>query len=121
MFGAGEGPRSCGPTRRSLPTDGPSPLESRALMVPDRLAARYREIQEYVDWSTHDAENVQAAAPILRPHLHALVDDFYDSIQRSPNAARVFTGGDAQIQRLRGSLLRWLGDLLSGVYDRDYV
>jgi truncated hemoglobin YjbI len=47
--------------------------------------------------------------------------DFYAEVARHPEAHKVFTGGQAQVDRLKGALLAWLRDLLTGPYDRDYI
>jgi two-component system, NtrC family, sensor kinase len=60
-------------------------------------------------------------AQALDPFLPGMVDDFYAEIDRHPAARKVITGGATQIARLKGTLLRWLRELLSGPYDRDYV
>ncbi len=60
-------------------------------------------------------------APLLQSHLSDLVEDFYAEIARHPAAHKVFTGGETQVARLKGSLVTWLSDLLTGPYDRDYV
>jgi signal transduction histidine kinase len=85
------------------------------------LFERYRELQSYVGWEEADARRVAAAAPLLEPHLHALIDDFYAEIERHPNARKVITGGSVQIDRLKGTLIQWIRDLLSGTYDEAYV
>lgn len=54
-------------------------------------------------------------------HFGGLVDDFYAEIENHPDARKVITGGVEQIARLKKSLLRWLEELLSGRYDREYV
>jgi signal transduction histidine kinase len=90
-------------------------------MDPDALYRRYQELQRYVGWAEEDAQRVQSVAAVLDPFLPALVDDFYAEIDRHPNARKVITGGAAQIARLKGTLLRWLRDLLAGPYDREYV
>ncbi len=90
-------------------------------MNPGDLYRRYQELQSYVGWSDADASRVQAVASVLEPVLPALIDDFYAEIDRHPEARRVITGGQAQIERLKGSLLGWVRELLSGPYDRDYV
>jgi signal transduction histidine kinase len=90
-------------------------------MNPDQLFRRYQELQQYVGWTDDDARRVQTVAALLAPHLPALIDDFYEEIDRHPGARKVITGGAAQIQRLKGTLLTWLRDLLSGPYDADYV
>jgi signal transduction histidine kinase len=90
-------------------------------MNPDALYRRYQELQRYVGWSAEDAEQVRSVADLLQPYLRPLIDDFYDEIERHPEARKVITGGQAQITRLKGTLLGWIRDLLSGPYDQDYV
>jgi signal transduction histidine kinase len=87
----------------------------------DEVFDRYRELQSYVGWTGADAERVRAVAGLLEPHFPALIDDFYEEIQRHPNARKVITGGEVQIERLKGTLKGWLRELLSGQYDQDYV
>jgi signal transduction histidine kinase len=90
-------------------------------MERDELYRRYQDMQAYVGWSDADAERIRCAAPLLRPHFGALIDDFYAEIQAHPEASRVITGGAEQIERLKGSLLGWIDQLMSGRYDADYV
>jgi signal transduction histidine kinase len=86
-----------------------------------QLFERYRELQDYVGWTDDDARRVQSVADLLDSHLPALVDDFYAEIDRHPDARKVITGGAAQVQRLKGTLLQWLKELLAGRYDEAYV
>ncbi len=90
-------------------------------MSPDDAFRRYQELQTYVGWTQESAQRVAAVADLLAPYLPALVDDFYTEIDRHPNARKVITGGAAQIERLKGTLIAWLRELLAGRYDRDYV
>jgi signal transduction histidine kinase len=90
-------------------------------MLPQRLFERYQELQQYVGWSDEDAERVHALAPLVEPRLGALIDDFYAEIDRHPEAKKVITGGAEQVQRLKGTLINWLRELLSGRYDAEYV
>ncbi|SFH57019.1 sensor histidine kinase [Planctomicrobium piriforme] len=82
---------------------------------------RYCELQRYVGWSERDAEQVHALLPILDPCFGELVEDFYHEIERHPAALQVITGGQAQIDRLKGTLIDWLRQLFSGQYDARYV
>lgn len=88
---------------------------------PDDIYRRYRELQQYVGWTAEDAARVQSLAAALEPRLTALVDDFYQEIERHPVVHQVITGGPEQIERLKRALLAWLRELFSGRYDRDYV
>jgi signal transduction histidine kinase len=82
---------------------------------------RYQELQSWVGWTDESARRVAATAELLAPHLVALVEDFYEEIDRHPDARKVITGGQAQINRLKGTLVQWLRELLAGHYDRNYV
>jgi len=86
-----------------------------------RLFGRYQFLQDYVGWTEQDEQRVRLLGPQLQPHLPALIDDFYEEIQRHPNVRSVITGGAAQIERLKQSLNDWVADLLSGCYDEEYV
>jgi signal transduction histidine kinase len=90
-------------------------------MNADERYRRYQELQQYVGWTDDDARRVRSAAALLEPHFPALIDDFYAEIERHPEARKVITGGVAQIDRLKGTLLGWLRELFAGSYDREYV
>lgn len=90
-------------------------------METDRLFERYRELQRYVGWTDEDAGRVRALAPLVAPHFPELVNDFYEEIQRHPDALKVITGGREQIGRLKGTLTGWLRELVAGRYDAEYV
>jgi signal transduction histidine kinase len=90
-------------------------------MNADDLFVRYQELQRYVGWTDADAQRIRSVAPLLEASLTPLIDDFYDEINRHPQAHKVITGGDAQIERLKVTLRGWLRELLFGPYDMDYV
>ena len=87
----------------------------------EKLWARYRDLQRYVGWTDADAERMHRIGPLLEPAFGPLIDDFYEEIGRHSEAARVITGGEEQVQRLKGTLTQWLRELFSGDYGRDYV
>jgi two-component system NtrC family sensor kinase len=82
---------------------------------------RYLELQQYVSWTADDAVRVRAVSPLVSPHFERLVDDFYAEIEHHSNARKAITGGDEQVARLKTTLVRWLSELFSGTYDREYV
>ncbi len=51
-----------------------------------RLFERYQELQRYVGWTDGDRERIVAAAPLVDSYLLGLIDDFYDEIERHPDA-----------------------------------
>lgn len=90
-------------------------------MNPQELFRHYQELQRYVGWSDEDVQRVRASLPVVKPHFAALIDDFYEEIDRHPTARQVITGGQDQVERLKVSLLVWLDELFSGQYDAQYV
>ncbi len=89
-------------------------------MDPQRLFERYQELQRYVGWTDADAERVSSLGPLVAPSLKSLVDDFYEEIERHPQARKVIRDAE-QIERLKATLINWLRELFSGRYDREYV
>jgi PAS domain S-box-containing protein len=85
------------------------------------LFSRFRDLQAYVGWSDDDSGRIRAVAPRLEQHLPRLIDDFYAEISRHPDAARVITGGDSQVARLKASLRAWLTESFAAVYDANYI
>jgi signal transduction histidine kinase len=87
----------------------------------DQIYRRYQALQRYVGWTDEDAARVHGLMPVVEPHFTALIDDFYNEIERHPEARKVITGGAEQIARLKGTLTNWLRELFTGRYDADYV
>jgi len=96
-------------------------MMEKAVSMSKDPVERYRELQRYVGWTDEDARRVASVAETIEPHLPALVDDFYDEIARHSEARQVITGGEAQVSRLKHTLVRWLQELFSGNYDAAYV
>src|SRR5271166_6255493 len=110
------------PCRGNRPAGLPSihALASKT-MRHSSLFERYQELQGYVGWTELDARSIQSIAGRLEGAFHAIVADFYEEIDRHPEARRILSGGAAQVERLKITLLGWLSDLCSGIYDADYV
>ncbi len=85
------------------------------------LFTRYQELQRYVGWESADAERVRASGSVLMSCFTELIRDFYEEIERHPEARQVIAGGPEQIERLKRSLRDWVEELFRGDYDADYV
>ena len=79
------------------------------------------EMKRYIGLTAEDATTLASLAPVVEPYLPAMADAFYEQIPRHSEAAAVFTGGEAQIARLKLTLQRWARGLFSGVYDEAYA
>lgn len=130
---ASDGPLSHPPDGRVAAPD--APIEGRAgrprlagagpdgrqVNEIDALYGRFQELQRYVGWTEEDAAALALLRSALEPGFPALIDDFYAEIDRHEGTKQVITGGSQQVERLKGTLLAWLGDLFSAPRDRDYV
>jgi two-component system, NtrC family, sensor histidine kinase HydH len=74
----------------------------------------------YIGFTERSSEVLRSIHPIVWPHASAIVDDFYATIEAHPGARAVITGGAAQIQRLKQTLIRWLGEVMLGPHDEAY-
>jgi len=79
------------------------------------------EIKGLLGFTETDRKTLQRLGAIVGPYLPELAEVFYAQILRQPAAARVLTGGQAQIDRLKITLQRWARELFSGRYDEAYA
>ena len=87
----------------------------------EAIYQRYQELQAWVGWNEASAQCVAATAELLTPYFPAIVQEIHEEIHRHPNARKVITGGQEQLQHLTETLIQWLHELLGGCYDREYV
>ena len=90
-------------------------------MNASELLHRFRDLQAYVGWTAADGVRVQLVAKLIAQRIRGLIDDFYAEIERHPDAARIITGGDEQIRRLKASLRTWLLESLECHSDAEYL
>ena len=98
---------------------GVSPV-GRGVYNQEMPAALFDEMKRYIGFGDEDAVHLRGLAKPIESALPAVVDHFYQQIYRHPGARAAITGGEEQIQRLKGTLLAWLRRLFSGVYDAEY-
>ena len=79
------------------------------------------EMKRYLGLTEADAELLRRLGPRMEKYLPEMAERFYSQILHHPNAFRVFTGGEAQIARLKQTLQHWARGLFSGVYDQAYA
>ena len=81
----------------------------------------FEEMKRYVGFDDDDARLLQAVGARMDPYLPGMSERFYDQITHHPEALKVFTGGQEQIDRLKRTLQVWAKRLFSGPYDEDYA
>lgn len=80
-----------------------------------------QEMKHYLGFTEGDAVLLRQLGPRMEKYLPEMAERFYSQIPHHPNAFRVFTGGEAQIARLKQTLQHWARGLFSGVYDERYA
>ena len=73
----------------------------------------------YVGFDADGAGRLQALSGRMEPYREQIVDRFYQAILEEPGARAVLKS-EAQVERLRASLRRWLEGLFTGPYDAAY-
>jgi signal transduction histidine kinase len=81
----------------------------------------FEEMKRYVGFTDEDGRLLQSVGKLMEPFFPTMAERFYDRIGEHPGAARVFTGGSEQIERLRQSLQIWARRLFIGPYDEAYA
>jgi signal transduction histidine kinase len=80
----------------------------------------FENLKLYVGFDDASSATLRELHPIAAPSFVPIVDDFYAAIEAHPGARAAITGGRAQIDRLKQTLLRWIDTLLLGPHDEDY-
>ncbi len=80
----------------------------------------FANIKLYVGFTEASSAALRELHPIAQPFFEPIVDDFYAAIEDHPGARQAITGGQAQIDRLKQTLVRWMDKMLLGPHDEDY-
>ena len=77
-------------------------------------------MKRYIGFSDEDAKLLRQLGPRMEKYLPEMAERFYAQIPHHPDASRVFTEGDIQVNRLKGTLQHWARGLFGGIYDNAY-
>ena len=81
----------------------------------------FEEMKRYVGFTPEDERLLVAVGTGMDAYLPAMSERFYDQITQHPEAGKVFTGGQEQIDRLKRTLQVWAKRLFRGPFDEDYA
>jgi signal transduction histidine kinase len=79
------------------------------------------EMKRYLHLLPEDALILRELGPLMEKYLPEMAERFYAQIPHHPGASRVFTGGEAQVERLKSTLQAWGRGLFNGIYDEQYA
>lgn len=83
-------------------------------------ASFFENVKSYVGFTAESSAALRELHPVAEPFFAPIVDDFYAAIEANPYARSAITGGSAQIERLKQTLVRWLDRMLLGPHDQEY-
>ena len=84
------------------------------------VSTPFERMKRYVGFTDESSVALRDLHPLVRDQFAAIVDDFYAAIDAHPDARAAISGGAAQVERLKQTLLRWLEGLLLGPHDETY-
>jgi len=79
------------------------------------------EMKRYLHLLPDDVAILKELGPRMEKYLPEMAERFYAQIPHHPGASQVFTGGQAQVERLKSTLRLWARGLFKGVYDEHYA
>lgn len=77
----------------------------------------FADVKAYLGFGAAQTAALHELAPILAPHLRSVSEAFYARILAHPGAHASITGGAAQVERLKQTLVLWMGSGLQGPHD----
>ena len=80
----------------------------------------FDEIKGYVGFGAKDAAVLASLHPHIAPRFREFADHFYAVILQHPRAAAAITGGQAQVERLKSTLVSWMDSGMKGPHDEAY-
>ena len=80
---------------------------------------RFDELKRYVRFGLDDAAALASFRAHAHPEFPRIAEAFYDRLREHEAAHDVFTG-EAQVERLKRSMVSWLHRICSGPYDQAY-
>jgi signal transduction histidine kinase len=80
----------------------------------------FESLKQYVGFTEASSAALRALHPVAQPSFVPIVDDFYAAIEAHPGASAAITGGAAQVERLKQTLVQWLDGMLLGPHDENY-
>ena len=79
----------------------------------------WTRLQRYVGYTEEDGRALGAVADLLTPRIAGITERFYEATLRDEQAAALFADM-AQVDRLKGTLRRWIDELFRGPHDDAY-
>jgi two-component system sensor histidine kinase HydH len=80
----------------------------------------FQNLKTYVGFTDQSSDALREFYPLAQPCFVSIVDDFYAAIDAHPAARAAITGGAAQVDRLKQTLVRWIDRMLLGPHDEAY-
>jgi signal transduction histidine kinase len=80
----------------------------------------FENLKQYVGFTEESTAALRELRPLASSDYGWIVDDFYAAIESHPGARAAINGGEAQIARLKQTLIEWMDSMLLGPHDQAY-
>lgn len=80
----------------------------------------FEELKAYVGFTEDSSAALRRLHSLTQASFASIVDDFYAAIDAHPQARATITGGAAQVDRLKVTLMSWIERMLLGPHDEAY-
>ena len=77
-----------------------------------------QELEQYIGIDDEDRARLRRLLAVAEPHLPGIIENFYHAILGSP--AKQVLQDEAQVQRLKATMIRWVTETLAGPHDAAY-
>jgi signal transduction histidine kinase len=109
------------PARSAPSIAPPSRAGSPLLGFASDPPALFKIAKAYIGFRREDSALLASFYGHAERHVPRIISDFYARIEADPGAARVITGGEAQVEHLKKTLCIWLVRFLKGPHNADFA
>lgn len=85
------------------------------------MYALFEDLKRYVGFGPADEATLRALHPVLEPHFTEIAERFYARVLEHPDAAAALSRGERHVGQLKGTLVKWMDELVRGPWDEAYV
>lgn len=85
------------------------------------MFALFQELRRYVGFTEIDEQALRAVHPKLAPAFPEVSEVFYERALQHAEARAALARGEKHVGQLKGTLVRWMHELLLGPWDEAYV
>jgi hypothetical protein len=84
-------------------------------------SSEFESRKNFAQFTDEDAQILKEIAPTVRARRDWIVDQFYENITTYPDLLNLIKNAGSNVDALKGTQKVYLDDIVSGIYDKDYM